>query len=501
MPARPSRLTLHPAWLMLMTVAVAGATTLPARAVHAEDVERTMALVEVRTGEEANPLTADYLQEVLVGLQKEAHADVLVVPMQKSAEKLRRDRDQVPSALTQERRSALEAARKLGVKYLDDADAPDAIKALQAAEAKYRAAIAIPGAEEKLRKEYLDVLAQLATAHVIAKDKDAAIEVFRTVVTAFGAKANVTDDNYRPDVVELYRRTAKEASAQPKGQAEVTSDPPGAHVLVNGIDRGATPVTIADLAPGLYAIRLQAGPASSMLHRVKVTGGNKAKLFVNVEYERHLLLEEMRVGLAYVDLDGAQRRVLTDSVALGKELGVTSVAVVGVLDGTLYAWLVDVAQSRIERSTNLKVPGIGTSPRSVAKVLGTLLGERAAAAGTTEPGGADANTPRWYTSVTGIVLGVSAISVLAVGASYAPNWTVTEVHTQQEKDHAQSGRVIADVAFVGGAVLAGAAAYFFWRQSHPTASEPTGTLSDGWQALPPPQLGAAPTVFASTPAR
>ncbi len=493
MLARPFRVTNRHSWILSALLAT---MVLVSRPAVADEVERTMALVEVRTGEEPNPLTNDYLQAVLAGLQQEAHGDVMVVPMKKSAEKLRRDRDQVPSALTDERRAALEAARKQGIRFLDDADAPNAIKALQSAEAKYRAAIASPGAEDKLRKDYLDVLAQLATAHVIARDKDAASEVFRTVVTAFGAKANVTDDNYRPDVVELFHKVAKEASTQPKGQVEVSSEPPGAHVLINGIDRGVTPAIIADLAPGVYAIRLQAGAASSMLHRVKVAGGKKATLALSVEYERHLLLDDDRVGLGYADLDGAQRRVLADSVALGKELGVASVAAVGVLDGTLYAWLVDVAQARIERTSSMKVPGIGTSPRAVAKVLNTLLGERKGTDGA-EPG--EAEKPAWYKSVPGIVCGVGALAALGVGAAFAPNFTVSEVHTQAEKDSAQTGRVVGVVSLSAGAVLAGAAAFFFWRQAQ--APAPAAGPSAAFDRLPPPQLGFAPVVFAAQPSR
>lgn len=474
-------------FLAAMLWAIAGTASTP---VWAEEVERTMALVELRTGEDANPQTADYLQEVASGVQKEAVQDVMLVAMAKSAERLRRDRDQVPSALTDERRKGLEALRKQGINFLDNVDAVEAIKALRAAEAKYRAALAAPGADEKLRKDYLDVLAQLATAHVVAKDRDSAAEVFRTVVTAFGPKASVTDDNYRPDVVEVFKRVVKELTTQPKGSVEVTSEPGGAHVLINGIDRGVTPVTVGDLVPGVYTIRLQAGAASSTLHRVKVTAGGKARLGVDIEYERHLVLEDARVGLGYADLETANRRVLTDSVTLGKELGVASVAAVGVLDGTLYAWLVDVAQARIERSSSVKVPGIGTSPRAVAKVLGTLLGDR----GRKEEGAPSAGAPdkpgAWYTSVPGIICGVAALASLGVGAAYAPNLTVTEVHTQEEKDAATTGRTIAGVGLGAGAVLAGASAFFFWRQGQ------AASTTQAW-SLPPPQLGVAAVRFAT----
>ena len=474
--------------------AVAAALAWSAQPALAEDVERSLALTELRLGDDIHPLTVDYMQEIVAGLQKEPHPDVVVVPMAKSAEKLRRDRDQVPGTLTLERRNALDAARKAGISFLDNADAASAIKALQQAEGKYRAAIASPGADERVRKDYLDVLAQLATAHVIARDKEAAADVFRTVVTAFGPKANVTDDNYRPDVVELFHRVAKEVAAQGKGQIELQSEPVGAHVLIGGIDRGTTPLTVTDLAPGTYALRLQAGPATSLLHRVRVTGGNKAKLQINVEYERHLLLDDAHLGLGYPDLEATQRRVLADSVVLGRELGVTSIAAIGVLDGTLHAWLVDVQLARIERSSATKVPGIGTSPRAVTKVLATLLGERRAA-GSGE--GAPAHSGPWYTSVPGIVCGAAALGALGVGAAFAPQFAKGGDLTQQEADKVYTGRTIAAVSLGAGGLLAVASGYLFWRHAQSGAATPAAEAST--RALPPPQLGQAPLVFAGSP--
>ncbi len=494
MRPRSSRVTRRASWLLPVVLAM---EALSGGVALADEPERTMALVEIRATEQANPLTADYLQDVLVGLQKEVHGDVLLVSMAKSAEKLRMDRDQVPSSVQGQGRLDLEAARKLGAKYLDDADAPSAIRALQAAEAKYRAAVAAQGADERLRQDYLDVLAQLATAHVIANDTDAATEVFRTVVTAYGAKANVTDDNYRPDVVELFRKVAKEVSTRPKGQLEVTSEPPGAHMLINGIDRGVTPATVSDLAQGVYTVRLQVGSANSLLHRVKVSGEKKAMLSIHVEFERHVLLDEGRVGLGYPDLDAAQRRVLLDSVELGKELGVASVAAVGVLDGMLYAWLVDVAHARVDRSCNLKIPSVGASPRAVARVLNTLLGERKGAEG--ESDGSAKPAAAWYTSVPGWACGVAALAAFGLGAAYAANFDAGEVtvNSQDAKDKMQTGRVIGGLSLGAGALLAGAAGYFFWQQAQTPPESKQEGASSGWNALPPPQLGFAPTTFAN----
>lgn len=76
------------------------------------EVERTLAIVELRTGNEASALTTDYLKEVGQAFRDENSGDYILVAPEKSAEKLRKDRDQVPTALTEERRAALTEARK-----------------------------------------------------------------------------------------------------------------------------------------------------------------------------------------------------------------------------------------------------------------------------------------------------------------------------------------------------------------------------------------------------
>jgi hypothetical protein len=283
---------MHPRLRSLAALVLSLGLALPSHIVLAADggeVERTLAIVELRAGPDPNSQNADYLKEVEASFKEENSGDYILVTGDKVVEKLRRDRDQVPGALTDERRTQLAEARKKGIDYLDNADAANAIKALTAAEAKYRAALAAPGADDLLRKQYLDVLAQLATAYVVAKDRDAAAEVFRTVITTFGLKAPITDDNYRPDVVELFKTIVKEVQKLNKGSLEVASTPPGARIVLGGNDRGATPATVPDLVPGVYSLRLQQGTATSLLHRVKIGGGSTAKIAIDVPFESHLI--------------------------------------------------------------------------------------------------------------------------------------------------------------------------------------------------------------------
>lgn len=496
----------HCAALLLVCLATAGWRAAPAEAADGGDVERTLAIVELRIGEVADPLTNKYLAEIIAAFKDENPGDLILVDGKTTADKVRKDRDQVPSALTEERRAQLAESRKKGNDLLDNADFQGAIKALTTAEAKYRAAMGAPGADDKLRKEYLDVLAQLATAHVAAGDKGAAADVFRTIITTFGLKAAVTDDNYRPDVVELFKAEVKKVEKMPKGSAEVGSTPPGARIILGGNDRGATPTTVADLIPGVYALRLQSGSTSSMLHRVKVDGGATVKVAFDINYESHLALEEDHVGLMYGDSKAVETRIQADAVSIGKDVEANMVCAVGVFDGKIMSYLIDVTGNRIVRYANdVKVPKVGISKRAVNKMLVTILGEKADKNVVEGPIGGTGAKSAWYNSKPGLIAGGLAVVGLGVGLAYAGNLSAktfykcadpevkcsnpSDSFASKAKDAQDSylfGQKLAGAGLVSAVVLGGVAGYFFWAETQkPAEGAPAANALPGVQLSMP----------------
>jgi len=496
----PRRFLMHQRLRPLALTLVALATCMAAPAAAAErEIERTLAIVELRAGPDQNSLTVDYLRDVMAAFKEENTGDYILISGEKIAEKMGRNRDQVPGAITEERRKALVEAKQKGIAFLDNADAANAIKALQAAESKYRATLAAPGADDALRKEYLDVLAQLATAYVVAKDRDAAAEVFRVVITTFGLKARITDDNYRPDVVELFKSVVKDVNQLQKGAVDVASTPVGAHIILGGIDRGATPLMISDLIPGTYALRLQLGPSTSMLHRVKIGGGTTTKVNIDLPFESHLVLEDKNVGLTYADLEAAKARVQLDAATLGRDLGVNMVCVVGVLDQNLVSYVIDVGQNRVERSAIVKVPGVGTSKRAVTRVLTTILGEKASEDVPPPQHKPSAGRP-WYKNVPAMAVAGGAVVALAIGLAYSSSLSGSDqvVTTQAEKDTIEQHRLIAGGGLGLGGALGITAAVLFLLDGGTTSGEATAQasgLGSAW-AMPPP-LGLAPVTFAA----
>jgi hypothetical protein len=77
--------------------------------------------------------------------------------------------------------------------------------------------------------------------------------------------------------VSQYLELPKMASAV--GQLQISTQPAGARVSVDGVARGTSPVTIADLAPGEHAVQLESD-LGSVKQTVTIEAGNTASLMV-----------------------------------------------------------------------------------------------------------------------------------------------------------------------------------------------------------------------------
>ena len=499
--------TLSPAPALVASLVLAAvflAVASPALAVESE-VERTIAFVELREGPDSSSLTVDYLKEAVQTFKGANKGDYIYVPMSQLTEKIGKNRDQLPRALTDERRTMLSEAKKKGIAHLDRADAVNAIKALGSAASKYRAALAAPGADDKLRKEYLDILAQLATAHILAKEKDKAEDVFRLVVTTFGPGARVTDDYYRPDVVEVFKKVVKDVQGLEKGKIDVASTPLGAEIILNGAQRGKTPGTVDDLIPGVYSLHLVQGSKTSMLHRVRIDGGKTTKVHIDLPLESHLVLDDHTVGLSYKDLDETKQRVPIDGLSLGRMLEVNLVVVVGVMDRKLVTYVIDVSHNRVTRSSATRVPQVGLSKRAVQRVISTIMGS-----------GESAHPP-WYTYKPGWYVAGGGVVALGLGLAFSgylgsKDFYLCPDPESQCANPSESFRTKADEAassyltkrylsvtgLVLGLALGGVSGYMFYQRANAgsIASGPIPPPPTMHAALPPLHFGEQPTTFA-----
>ncbi len=72
------------------------------------------------------------------------------------------------------------------------------------------------------------------------------------------------------------------AEAPLTGQLAVQSDPAGAKVMIDGVERGVAPLTITDLAPGDHRVELQSSEGITARHTVTVQAGGTASLVVPI---------------------------------------------------------------------------------------------------------------------------------------------------------------------------------------------------------------------------
>jgi hypothetical protein len=71
------------------------------------------------------------------------------------------------------------------------------------------------------------------------------------------------------------------APADAAGKLEITSDPPGAQVLVDGTPRGITPLIVTEVAPGSHTIAIGSGE-STVMRTVDVAAGATAAVVVSL---------------------------------------------------------------------------------------------------------------------------------------------------------------------------------------------------------------------------
>ena len=109
-------------------------------------------------------------------------------------------------------------------------------------------------------------------------------------------------------VARRYVRPSTAASAN--GTLNVNTNPQGAHVFVDGVDRGLTPLTVA-LKPGAHGLELRVDGAAPRTMPITITAGGQLAQYID------LPKDAATVGQLHVRTDPAGARVSVDGVAHG----------------------------------------------------------------------------------------------------------------------------------------------------------------------------------------
>lgn len=124
----------------------------------------------------------------------------------------------------------------------------------------------------------------------------------------------------RPPVIERAPESRSAPPAPARGRLVVRSTPPGAQVFVNGRRRGTTPLSLRNLPPGTYSVRVSRSGYEDDTRRVAVAGGAAREIAVRLTRERPRAAAGSGgafTGSIYVDSRPRGARVLLDGRAIG----------------------------------------------------------------------------------------------------------------------------------------------------------------------------------------
>lgn len=123
-------------------------------------------------------------------------------------------------------------------------------------------------------KELIDCLLLLGLAHASIGEPDAARAAFKRVVV-LDATRQLDAVNYPPKMVGMFNEVRQAVLALPGAVLNVTAAEDGAHVYVDGVERGEAPVKVDGLPPGVHYVLVQGADGRRSFSRVELGPGER----------------------------------------------------------------------------------------------------------------------------------------------------------------------------------------------------------------------------------
>ena len=278
----------------------------------------------------------------------------------------------------------------------------------------------------QIRDELFKTQMLLARSHLDNGNEKRVRDVLKEVILEFGDDIPVTEENYHPGLVRLFRETKQGMASQRTATLRVESDPPGAEVFLNSQPQKATtPFTYEGLFPGTYHVQVRKDQMEGMVHKVVLEPNATASVTVDVGYESAMSFNKESFGLQFdtvADMDG---RIAEYGARLGEFLQLDYVVLVGIVDRgagpNLATYLVDVRNKQVVKSRELVVKPAVISIKRVEQMAAFLSGaeEIADTPGELTPteGGAV-----WYENYAGWALTGVGVAGVVVGAIFTASY-------------------------------------------------------------------------------
>ncbi len=446
----------------------------PVRAQIGEGLEPSLALLDLGLKGQEYDKSAEYVAKVSEALGGTGRFAML---SRDDAERQIKKRMITSSKrVTDERLKEIEAMVKEG----DDlafTNPRKAIDILAKAKAELKAIMETLSLNQKIRRDYFRTQMLLARSHHDNGNRAKAGEIMEEIIRVFGDEVKVTDDEYHPDIVALYRETYRRLGGQRNGSLTVRTEPAGAEVVINGkAQQKRTPATYEGLYPGTITVIARKDGRESMVHKVEISATNPSEISVDIDFETSLAFDDTHFGFIFPDEDTLKRRIADFASRIGSQLSVDYILVTGLVgrDGRTYldGHLVNVVGQTVERSESLYTKSNVVSNNRTSQMADLMAGIDVSSSG-----GGPAPTRPWYDNWIGWAgVGVGVVGLATGAAFYSKfNSTLDEVQCsggasagckpQPERQtlagDAESQRAVAGTMFTIGALgLAGGAAAF-----------------------------------------
>ncbi len=477
----------RPVWARALSVSLAALMSLGAPvAAQAQTggkpvrvgLEPSLAVLELYVGDQTYDKTPDYVRKVTEELAKTGRFSLL--DRADAERQIRAVMTTSVRRVTEDKLKEIELLMKKGDDLLYT-NPKEAIEILAKAKNELKDIMETITLNQKIRTDYFKTQMMLARSHFDNKNRPKAAEILEEIIRVFGDEVKVTEEEYHPDIVALYRDAYRKMSAMQKGRVMVRTEPAGAEVLIHGkVQKEGSPATFDGIYPGVVAVQARKGGRESMIHRVKVDAGSTTELTIDIDYETSMAFSDAQFGFTFPDQGTLKARVADFASRIGKLLKVDYVLVTGLVEAdgrtNLEGHLVNVDKVSVERTESLYTKAnVVSANRSEQLAMGIADEGYVPPPPVYKP---------WYTNVVGwsgvgagVVAGVIGAVMWSdfeakleeVNCTAGPPACKTYTERVALAGDAKFSRTMGGIGFgVGGALLAGGVAAFILLREEDT---------------------------------